>query len=163
MNNLNIQIEKDDATKFLDEVSGIMQKAKASALRKGAAVIKKQAQASLQSTGIDYNRQNTRYNDTLISGVRITKLKDGDTIGVHILGSRSSGSGTFRLRFFEKGTNERYAKTYNGKPLKKARRLGRIKSYKFFESAVVTSQTSAQNAIYEQLTKYIDNAWNKYN
>lgn len=162
MNNINIQVEKDDAIKFLDEISGVVQKAKAFALRKGANIIKKQTQSSFSSTGINDN-QNSKYSDRLIDGIRTTSLKDDDTIGVHILGSKAKTSGTYRLRFFEKGTKERFAKTYKGQPLKKKRRLGKIKSYKFFESAVNTSRSNAEQTVIEQLTKYIDNAWNKYN
>ncbi len=162
-NDVTVEIIKDDALSFLDELTGLIGKAKLSALRKGANIIKKQTQTSLKSTGIAYGKQNPKYIDKLIDGIRVTSVKDDDTVGVHIMGSRSTGSGTFRLRFFEKGTKERYAKTYNGSPLKKKRRLGKIKSYRFFNSAITTSKNEAIHAMTEQLTKCIDNAWNNYN
>lgn len=162
MKDFDVQIVKNDAVSFLEDFTDIMQKAKASALRKGANVIKQKAKETLASTGIKYNTTNPRYNDTLQDAIRTTKVREDNTIGIHILGSQAKGSGTFRLRFFEKGTKERYAKTYNGQPLKKKRRLGKIKSYKFFESATTSSQSQAQKAIEEQLIKYIDKAWNKY-
>ena len=162
-NDLTVEIVKDDALRFLDELSGVIGKARASALRKGANIIKAQTQTSLSATGIAYDKQNPKYTDRLVDGIRVTSIKDDDTIGVHIMGSRSSGSGTFRLRFFEKGTKDRYAKTYKGAPLKKKKRLGKIKSYRFFSSAITTSKSAATQAMTEQLTKYIDKAWNNYN
>ena len=50
------------------------------------------------------------YKDKLIDAVRVSKVQStGDevTTKVHIMGVRSSGSGTFRARFFEGGTKER--------------------------------------------------------
>lgn len=162
MNDFNVEIVKDDAVRFLEDFTDIMHKAKAGALRKGANIIKKGVEQSLATTGINYTKQNPIYKDTLKEGIRTTKTREDNTIGIHILGTQATGSGTFRLRFFEKGTKERFAKTYKGKPLKKARRLGKIKAYKFFESGVTSSQSKAQKAIQEQLSKYIDKAWNNY-
>ena len=47
------------------------------------------------------------FKDKLIDAVRVSKIKvEGDEIktAVHVLGVRSSGSGTYRARFFENGT-----------------------------------------------------------
>lgn len=162
MNNLTVTIEKNDAIQFLEDFTDIVHKAKAGALRKGANVIKTKAQQSLASTGVQYTKRNPRYSDTLKDAIRTTKIREDNTIGIHILGSKAKTSGTYRLRFFENGTKERFATTYKGQPLKKKRRLGRIKAYKFFESAVTSSQSQAQKAIAEQLTKQIDKAWNNY-
>ena len=55
-------------------------------------------------------RPSQRYKDKLIDAVRVSKVEaNGNevTTKVHIMGVRSSGSGTFRARFFEGGTNPR--------------------------------------------------------
>ncbi len=82
------------------------------------------------------------YKDKLIDAVRISKIKvDGDTVTtkVHVLGVRSSGSGTFRARFFEGGTQAREtSKEYTdslGRTYKKGKPLGRIKALNYFQQA----------------------------
>lgn len=50
------------------------------------------------------------YKDKLIDAVRVSKVEatgNEVTTKVHIMGVRSPGSGTFRARFFEGGTNPR--------------------------------------------------------
>lgn len=88
------------------------------------------------------------YKDKLIDAVRISKIKvDGDTVTtkVHVLGVRSSGSGTFRARFFEGGTQAREtSKEYTdslGRTYKKGKPLGRIKALNYFQQA----QTAMSN------------------
>ena len=159
MNDAEIKIVSDTLGRSIQEVLKVMARAEQSALKKGANVIKKNTKKNLRSTGIDINRPNDKYNDKLIDAVRSSKPKDGAVVA-HIMGTQKTGSGTFRLRFFEGGTKERYAKTYNGKPLKKKRRLGKIKAYNFFNSAVDSSQSEIMDAMDAQLTKYIEKAWN---
>jgi len=88
------------------------------------------------------------YKDKLIDAVRISKIKvEGDTVStkVHVLGVRSSGSGTFRARFFEGGTQARETKSeYTdslGRTYKKGKPLGRIKALNYFQQA----QTAMSN------------------
>lgn len=82
------------------------------------------------------------YKDKLIDAVRVSKIKvEGDDIktAVHVLGVRSSGSGTFRARFFEGGTQAREtSKEYTdslGRTYKKGKPLGRIKALNYFQQA----------------------------
>lgn len=157
MNSIDIKIEKDDILQFLDDYTDIVFKAKQSALRAAANKLKKNVVYSLQSTGLRVNEIGPKYDDTLQDGVRVTRVKDGNKIGVHILGSRRGGSGTFRLRFFEKGTKDRYQKTKNG-----TRYIGRIPAYGFFESAVNSSMSEIQSTLYETLEKQIRKAWESY-
>lgn len=70
------------------------------------------------------------YKDKLIDAVRVSKVQStGDevTTKVHIMGVRSSGSGTFRARFFEGGTKERQSKS--------GKKLGKIEALNFFAKA----------------------------
>ena len=70
------------------------------------------------------------YKDKLIDAVRVSKVQSsGDevTTKVHIMGVRSSGSGTFRARFFEGGTKERQSKS--------GKKLGKIEALNFFQKA----------------------------
>lgn len=158
MNEIDIKIEKDDIIQFLDDYTDIVFKAKQSALHATANVLKKKTIQSLQSTGVRVNEVGQIYSDSLQDGVRVTRIKDGNRIGVHILGSNRSGSGTFRLRFFEKGTRDRYQKTKNG-----TRFLGHISGYGFFESAVNSSMGEMESTLHETLEKMIRKAWDSYN
>ena len=159
MNEAGIKIISDTLNRSIQDVLKVMSRAEQSALRKGANVIKKNTKQNLRSTGIKVKKPSDKYTDRLIDGVRTSKVKDGSIV-VHVMGTRKTGSGTFRLRFFEGGTRERYATTYKGHQLKKKRRLGHIKSYNFFNSSLNSSQSDIINAMDVQLTKYIEKAWN---
>ena len=72
----------------------------------------------------------------------MSKIKvEGDTVTtkVHVLGVRSSGSGTYRARFFEGGTQPRETtEDYTdslGRTYKKGKPLGRIKALNYFQQA----------------------------
>jgi len=158
MNEASLKILKDEIGVGIDAVSKVMARAEAAALRKGAQVLKKNTKSNLKSTGIRIG-VNPLYIDKLSDGVMSSKVKEGSII-VHVMGTRKKGSGTFRLRFFEGGTKERYQKTWKGKKLKVPRRLGHIKAYGFFNSAVSSSTDEVMKAMNEQLTKYIEKAWN---
>ena len=159
MNDTGIKIVEDTLGRSIDEVSKVMSKAESSALRKGANLIKKNVRSSVRSSDFDSTSRNPNYTDRLIDAVRSSKVKDG-SIKVHVLGTRSSGSGTYRLRFFEGGTKERIQTKVNGKSLRKPRNLKRIKAYHFFEIGVNESQTEILSTMDEQLTKIIEKAWN---
>lgn len=86
-----------------------------------------------------YNGHIITFNDKIEDAVIIGKY-EGDfeneqSLKVHVMGSRKKGSGTYRFRMLEKGTNDREAKTWKGKPLKKNRRLGKLGAGWWFRSA----------------------------
>ena len=159
MNNAEIKIVEDTLGRSIDEVTKVMSRAESSALRKGANVIKKNIRQAVKDSDFKSTTRNPKYNDRLIDAVRSGKVKDGSIV-VHIMGTQQSGSGTYRLRFFEGGTKERIQKSIKGKPLKKERKLSSIKAYKFFSSGLNNSQSDVTKAMDEQLTKYIEKAWN---
>lgn len=117
------------------------------ALRAGASTLKKQTKQNLTSSLSKrnnphwYKGKQIEYNDELEDAVRIGRINNGYgdgedlSVKVHIMGTRKEGSGTYRARFIEKGTRDRYAKTYKGRPLKKPRYLGKITGKWFFRSA----------------------------
>jgi len=130
------------------------------AVNTAAYMLKTLTQSNFNSTGIR-NDRNPKYIDTLSDAIRMRKSRVtnmGEDIfsEVSILGSRETGSGTFRLRFFEKGTNDRYQNSINGHPLKKPRYVGRIKPSWFFKNANVAIESQIDSIYNDQITKAIE-------
>lgn len=107
---------EDTFNAFMDLTSSEMNKAVKRALRAGAKELVKQTKANATSSMT--TRNNTQwydgkivvFNDKIEDAVMISKM-DGDfdnelSQKVHIMGTRKSGSGTYRLRFLEKGTKK---------------------------------------------------------
>lgn len=116
-----------------------MSKAVKRALNKAAAQLQQQTKSNLSSLIKSDTGGNGKYNDKLKDAV-IRRGSKGFydeelTAVVHIMGTQTTGSGTFRARFLEKGTKPRYAMEYKGQPLQKPRYLGQIKPLWFFKSA----------------------------
>lgn len=111
---------------------------------------------------------NPKYSDTIIEGARVSKYKESSLVGeavagVHIMGLRKKGSGTFRLRFFETGTERRFTKDYKRKNPKsggfhhvKGHYTGSVKSKGFFASAVNSELNKASSIIEAELIKAIE-------
>lgn len=78
----------------------------------------------------------------LYKGIRAFVYKDKATGVVHVLGDTHTNDGTWRLRFFEAGTEPRYnrklkGKTKTGKPrYTKGRFTGKIEPTWFFQKAI---------------------------
>lgn len=145
---------------FQDLTSKQMTSAIKKAVSRGAAELKKETITQLRSSGIDVDRPNNKYNDKLDDGVMMRKARgnyDEDIYSiVHIMGSMSSGSGTFRLRFFEKGTKDRYQQTSHGNPLKKPRYVGAIRPYWFFKKANTNIESRLDQIYMEEIDKAIE-------
>ena len=113
--------------------------------------IKTTAQANLKS--IHKTSGKSKYNDTLEDAVRIIKVKnsaDTTTTGVHILGVRNKNSGTFRTRFFEGGTNERFTK--KSKKIK-PHYTGRIPTKWFFKDAIADAEARLIKNLQNEIDK----------
>lgn len=124
-------------------------------LRTGANVVKKQIRKALGATGLKANSRGT-YKDRLIDAIKSSGPKDDGTIKVHILGTKSKGSGTFRLRFFEYAT-----KRYHRKGLKKPRYIGKLDKYNgFFQQGWNAARSEALEKMASAFNKYIEDAWN---
>ena len=118
------------------------------ALRKAANELRKTSRANLRKELPKANKKG-KYNDTLIDGVRssVYEVTEGMEAKVHIMGKRSSGSGTFRTRFFEGGTVVR--KTKAGK------NRGKLKALDFFNSAVASTKGKVTDTLDAELSKSI--------
>lgn len=129
------------------------------ALNKAAAQLQSQTKSNLNSLIKSDTGHNGKYSDRLSDGVRRGKANgsydEEMSVIVHIMGSRASDSGTFRLRMLEKGTKERYAQKYNGKALKKPRYLGYLKPMWFFKTANQTIETQLDRIYIEEIDKAI--------
>lgn len=141
-----------------DEISRQMPEIEKKALYAGAFFLRDCIRKSIISNIPKATVRNPKYNDTLADAPRFTK-PDGSSLTVHALGSGATGSGTFRARFFEAGTKDRYQKTYRGEPLKKKRYVGRIGPTHFFSSAVEANRAGVLQRMEAVLTKYVDTAF----
>lgn len=158
-NKTAFEIIDNGLEKSLKEVLKISERAEKAALKSGAGALKKGVRDKLKATKLKVNSKSSKYNDRLIDAVRSTKVKNGE-IKVHILGTRKSGSGTFRLRFFE-SPKTRYNVTRNGVKLKKKRKVGSLSKFNgFFASGINSSKSEAERRMDATLTKYIQKAWN---
>lgn len=110
-------------------------------------------------------KRSNKYSDRLIDAVRQTKIKnkgEGELfVSVHTLGSRKKTSGTFRARFFEGGTQDRYQKPHVdslGRRYTHKKYIGRIKPLNFFRDANAQAPANQQRMI-----KLLTNEVNKLN
>lgn len=164
---LNTNIEEVFA-QFVELEKKEMTAACKKALKKGAAELKKQTVANLKpyekgKSMYHYGGQVSPYTDKITDAVRISKFNDRYdeelSLKVHIMGTTASGSGTYRARFINNGTQDRYATTYKGNSLRKPRYTGRIQGSHFFQQA--------QGVVFPQLESIymteIEAACNKIN
>lgn len=111
-----------------------------------------------------------KFKDTLTDAVRYFYNRRNSTgeyteVTVHTMGTRETGSGTFRARFFEQGTVDRdqgvrvgrKGKTY--KTANAGHPTGRINPVGYFQQAVNNANTQWQ----EDLERFIDRATDKLN
>ena len=137
------------------EMKGVVRRA----IGKAEQELKKQTQANLSSSILLRGRSSGKYMDDIDDAVMASKVRGeyGEELEgkVHIMGTRKDGSGTFRARFLEKGTKERKARTYKGKPLKKERSLGFIKPKWFFRSANATVLPQIERLYMAEIDKAI--------
>lgn len=137
-----------------------MTKAVKRAINKAAAILQRTTISNLSSLLKSDTGGKGRYIDKMTDAVRrsgANGMYDEEISAiVHIMGTQASSSGTFRARFFEKGTKERYAQTYKGQPLRKPRYIGQIRPNYYFKAA--NDQLSSQlDRIYaEEINKTIE-------
>ena len=140
---------------FCDLAHEEMTKAVKSALREGGKELIAQTKTNLTNE-LKHRTKNGKYKDKMEDAVRSGGMYE-DRAGefvqvVHIKGNREKGSGTFRAKFFEKGTRVRYNKKTHAS-------YGRITPRWFFKNA--------QRIVFPKLNsiymKAIDKAINKIN
>lgn len=116
-------------------------------IREALNILRKQAIANLKgvTTKIDKKDQ---YNNTLRKGIQL-KVYPEDLEGiVHIMGN-------FKLKWFQNGTVDRYAKRYRGKPMKRKRFTGKIDASKFFTNAKSQTESAVFNKLNERIQQNI--------
>lgn len=145
----NADIEYDD---FLALNKRELKKAIKDGIRKGMNLIRSAGRESLRSMmGKAASHHSGKYSDTLVQGVRNTRIveKDGEQYGyVTITSNRKTGSGSYRLIFFEGGTVDRQTK--------KGYNRGRIEALYFFSSAVSSTEGQVQDTIDKGITESVN-------
>lgn len=143
-----------------DEVAKEMPNIERRALYRAAYFLRSKIRESLVSSVHKATQKNPKYSDTLVDAVGFSKV-DGATTIVNAMGTRKKGSGTYRTRFFEDGTRERFIKKIHGVRLKKKKFIGRIKPTNFFKSAVQANENAAVQLMEDVIGEYVEKAFNK--
>lgn len=131
------------------------------AMRKAAREIQKQTIENARAGIKTYNNHpNGEYEqDSILDAVRVGKLQDNYDedemyIKVHVMGNGRENSKTFRFRFLEKGTKERYATQQKGRQLNKPRYLGKIAPRRYFRDA--RNSVNVWDIYLQEIEKAID-------
>ena len=161
MNDLTIQWEN-----ISKELKKCIIKGRKKGMMNAVRKIRNKTKSILKNVLPNSTKPNTKYNDKLTDGVRISKYRElpnnESVASVHIMGTRSKGSGTFRLRFFENDTAERHTKGYKRKSKNglmyhvKGHNTGKIKGKNFFGDAVNSELKNAPSIIEKELIKAIE-------
>lgn len=155
MDNITLKIEGDIIGKFEEAIKELPRVEK-QALYTAATFLRDKGRESLISKLPKATQANPKYKDTLADAVRFTKV-DGASLKVHALGTRETGSGTYRARFFEEQTKDRYQKTWKGIKLKKKRYLGHVGPLHYFKSAMDANMNEAVSKMEDILGKHLEN------
>ena len=143
-----------------EEVAKEMPNIEKRALYRGAYLLRDKIRQSLTTHVPKATQRNPKYNDTLVDAVGFSRV-DGASLVVNAMGTRKKGSGTYRTRFFEEGTVDRYQKKRNGIRLKKKKFVGRIKPTNFFASAVNANKQAVIDIMRDTITEYVQESFNK--
>ena len=143
-----------------DEIAKEMPNIEKRALYRAAYFLRDKIRESLISAVPKATQKNPKYIDTLVDAVGFSRV-DGASTTINAMGTRKTGSGTYRTRFFEEGTVKRYHKKRNGIKLKKKKYIGFIKPTHFFSSAVNANKDAAVKLMEDVLTEYVDTAFKK--
>lgn len=143
----------------LDEMREQLPRAEKKALYKAAYFLRDKIRQSLTSSLPKATQHNPKYSDTLIDAVGFTKV-DGASLNVNAMGNRKPKSGTYRTRFFENDTRDRYQKTYRGQKLRKKRFLGHITGNHFFKNSVEANQPAAVELMRGVISEFVQEIYN---
>lgn len=149
MSDINMTYSDGGLSELLKDLKGKeFRRVEKKAMRRGASVIKRQTISNFKKELPAATQPSEKYSDRLIDAIRSTVFEEGNEVffKVHILGSRKKDSGTFRARFFEKGTKEREGDGHY---------RGSIKATNFFNDAVSQTSSKAYNAINQTFTNEV--------
>lgn len=123
-------------------------------MRKAINVIVKDTKKNLRVSVHGVSKKNPKYSDTLLSGVRASKVyiaKNGGAVGFAKISRRKkAGSGAFRLLFLEQGT------TPERKLRKNGANRGGITGKWFFKSAVDSGAPKFESNMIKAINEAID-------
>lgn len=143
-----------------DEIAKEMPNIEKRALYRAAYFLRDKIRESLISAVPKATQKNPKYIDTLVDAVGFSRV-DGASTTINAMGTRKTGSGTYRTRFFEEGTVKRYHKKRNGIKLKKKKYIGFIKPTRFFASAVNANKQAAIDIMRDTITEYVQESFSK--
>lgn len=143
----------------LEQMREELPRAEKRALYRAAYFLRDKIRQSLVSSVPKATQPNPKFSDTLVDAVGFTKV-DGASLNINAMGNRKKTSGTYRTRFFEDGTRDRYQKTRNGVKLKKKKFIGKIDATHFFQSAVQANESQAVQLMQDVISEYINTAMN---
>lgn len=149
MSDVSFTYSDGGLTKTLESLQGKdFRRMEKKAMRRGASVIKRQTVSNFKKDLPASTQSSEKYSDRLIDAVRSTVYEENNEVyfSVHVMGSRKKDSGTFRARFFERGTKERN---------KDSHYRGQIQPLNFFSNAVSQSGSKAVNAINQTFTNEV--------
>jgi len=92
--------------------------------------------------------------DMLSDAVR--QASAGTTFTKVFMGGREPGSPLFLARIYNKGSEDRYQKTYRGKKLKAKHYLGRVKGLNYFQPGIEGQMGEAYNAVGRIMKNYTE-------
>lgn len=144
----------------LEELKQELPKAERRALYRAAYFLRDKIRQSLTSSLPKATNRNPKYSDTLIDAIGFTKV-DGASLNINAMGNRKKTSGTYRTRFFENDTRDRYQKSYRGQKLKKKRFLGHITGTHFFRNAVEANQPAAIELMRGVISEFVQEIYNQ--
>ncbi|MEE3443222.1 MAG: hypothetical protein VZQ49_00045 [Methanobrevibacter sp.] len=144
----------------LDEMREQLPRAERRALYRAAYFLRDKIRQSLTSSLPKATNRNPKYSDTLIDAIGFTKV-DGASLNINAMGNRKKTSGTYRTRFFENDTRDRYQKSYKGQKLKKKRFLGHITGTHFFRNAVEANQPAAIELMRGVISEFVQEIYNQ--
>lgn len=144
----------------LDEMREQLPRAEKRALYRAAYFLRDKIRQSLTSSLPKATNRNPKYSDTLIDAIGFTKV-DGASLNINAMGNRKKTSGTYRTRFFENDTRDRYQKSYRGQKLKKKRFLGHITGTHFFKNAVEANQPAAIELMRGVISEFVQEIYNQ--
>lgn len=154
MDNITLKVTGSLRGPF-EEIATKMPRIEKRALYRAAYFLREKIQNQLISSLPASTKRNPKYSDTLVDAVQFTRV-DGASLVVNAMGNRKPKSGTFRTRFFEEGTVERFHKKRNGIRLKKKKSVGHITGVHFFSSAVNANKEAAIQIMRDTIAEYVD-------
>lgn len=149
MSDINMTYSDGGLSELLKDLKGKeFRRIEKKAMRRGASVIKRQTISNFKKELPAATQPSEKYSDRLIDAIRSTVYEEGNEVffKIHVMGSRKKDSGTFRARFFEKGTKERDSDGHY---------RGSIKATNFFSNAVSQTSSKAYNAINQTFTNEV--------